>query len=148
VAYFLREGVCAVRKYVLIIVPLLLLVLGSTLSCASAGNAEQLNKLQVQVDALNNSLYSTQQQLAETRQALSDAQEQTRQLQNQLQQSSTPSYSTNAYPQYPDTSVTVISQPYCWLPYAPDYRRFHRPQPWPPGPNPWPPGSYPHHPHP
>jgi len=130
-------------RYTLIIAVLVILVLGSTLSCASTYRNDRLDKLQVQVEALNNSLYANQQELVSTRRALIEAQEKANLLEMQLQVTQKNVYTSSACPVCPEPTVVVVYEPVRWPLYYPYPPLPPRPYP-PPPPHPYPPPPPPH----
>jgi hypothetical protein len=105
---------------------LLILVLLAAVGCVPGISREQADRLQYQIDALKSSIYANQQEAASIKNSLSMVQEQTKELQSQVQDI----VKKNA-------EITTIATPVYISPYYlnsyPWYSRSYNyyPRPWP-----------------
>jgi hypothetical protein len=131
---------------------LLALFLLGTAGCVPGISQEQADRLQYQIDALKGSIYATQQEAASIKNSLSTVQEQTKQIQSQVQdivkknaETQTVTAPAYIYPSYLSSSPWYPYRPYSY--YYPS--SYYYPRPWPvpgpfplappPVPPPWPP---------
>jgi hypothetical protein len=136
------------KKSLLFVALIVVIVVASTLSCVPDRRAEQFARLEAELRGLSNSMVAIQQELSSTRSYLSQAQEQTKLLQKQLDEAKKPAPVTTPTTNYFQTSQAVaVPEPYYYYNYNYNYypygyNRPHRPFP-PRPPSPFPPGPFP-----
>jgi hypothetical protein len=134
------------KRATVLISLLLVVILAISAGCVSSQSDRQLARIEAQLQALTTTLGTTQQELASTKKALTDAQEKTRLVQQQLQdaQQAQQTVQTTSSTTYQVPAVQTIS-------ITPDYTPYYNPNPYPyfPSSPPLPPSFPPfHHPSP
>ena len=140
------------KRATVLISLLLVVILAISTGCVSSQSDRQLTRIEAQIQALTTTLVTTQQELASTKKALTDAQEKTRLVQQQLQdaQQAQQSVQTTSSTNYQVPAVQTIAilpddyspyynqNPYPYFPSSPplppSFPPFHHPSPPPPFP--------------
>jgi type VI protein secretion system component VasK len=114
------------KKSPWVVAILLILVLLAAAGCVPGISREQADRLQYQIDALKSSIYATQQEAASIKNSISIVQEQTKELQSQVQDIVRKNAETTT------VAAPVYVSPY-YLNSYPWYSRSYNyyPRPWP-----------------